>query len=192
MLENRQETRTEGLRWVAFGAAMAVGITAYATLSAMAPGNSLIAELIGQIKYHVLHPLQDVTVYWLLTIEFGVVLAVVVALQFLMPARSGDKIFSSHVLADGIWFFYAHAMNTFVLVTYVIWGSALFEPHFSSLRLTDLPFRRLDGMAATLRSTSSSFFGRFMLSITRRPNSIVLASAWRGAVLLPRTAGHPE
>jgi sterol desaturase/sphingolipid hydroxylase (fatty acid hydroxylase superfamily) len=137
-VENQLESRGKERRWIAFVSAVVFGSALYAALSGIAPQNSLIEELIAQIDYRVLQPLYNVTVYWLLTIEFGAGLAAVFALQILMPARPGEKIFSSHVLADGVWFFYANVMNAFVETTYVVWVSVVLGPYLSSLRLTSL------------------------------------------------------
>lgn len=134
MFEGLSERRTEALRWLAVLTVVGVGWVLFNMPPDFLRENALFTEIVDQISYRILRPLSGVTFYWLLTIEFGVVLAAAIALQYVIPVHRDQKTFSSHFFNDGSWFFYSTLNDAIVKTTYTVWLVSYLEPLVAPVR----------------------------------------------------------
>ncbi len=132
MFGGLSERRAEALRWLAVLTVVGLGWVLYTMPPAFLHENALFAELIAQLDFRVFRPMYGITFYWLLTLEFGAVLAVALAMQLCIPVRRGESFFSSHVLNDLMWFVYSSVIYAFTTTVYVVWLVGFLEPYFAS------------------------------------------------------------
>ncbi len=74
----------------------------------------------------------------ILTWPFWLALLLTLGLQKLFPARPEQKLFSSGLAHDFVWFFYETVLQTLVVVTYVALLGKLYEKYFSFLTIRSI------------------------------------------------------
>lgn len=73
-----------------------------------------------------------------LAISFWCILLLTLCLQYLLPAKAGQKIFSVGFAQDLIWFFYETMLNALILVFYVEYLTRFYHQYFSGLTISPL------------------------------------------------------
>lgn len=71
-------------------------------------------------------------------ISFWCTIVLTLGLQYLLPAKTAQKIFSVSFAQDLVWFFYEMMLNALILVFYVEYLTRLYRQYFSSLTVTAL------------------------------------------------------
>jgi sterol desaturase/sphingolipid hydroxylase (fatty acid hydroxylase superfamily) len=74
----------------------------------------------------------------ILALSFWCAIVLTLGLQYLLPAKQAQKIFSVSFAQDAVWFFYETALNALILVFYVEYLTGYYHQHFSSLTITSL------------------------------------------------------
>ena len=88
----------------------------------------------ANIYYYFLSLLKD----RILAISFWCSIVLTLCLQYLIPAKPIQKIFSVSFAQDLVWFFYEMMLNAFILAFYVEYLTRLYNQHFSNLTITSL------------------------------------------------------
>jgi sterol desaturase/sphingolipid hydroxylase (fatty acid hydroxylase superfamily) len=74
----------------------------------------------------------------ILAISFWCAIALTLCMQYLLPAKPTQKIFSVSFAQDLVWFFYEIMLNALILVFYVGYLTRFYQQHFSNLTITSL------------------------------------------------------
>jgi sterol desaturase/sphingolipid hydroxylase (fatty acid hydroxylase superfamily) len=76
-------------------------------------------------------------------LSFWCAIVLTLCLQYLLPAKRAQKIFSVSFAQDVVWFFYEMMLNALILVFYVEYLTRYYHQRFSSLTIT--PFSQSPG-----------------------------------------------
>ena len=91
------------------------------------------------------HKLLQVNRYFLgllhdqvLAFSFWCAIGLTLGLEYLLPAKPAQKVFSVNLAQDVVWFFYQNILNALVLVFYVEYLTLFYNRYFSRLTVTSL------------------------------------------------------
>ena len=73
-----------------------------------------------------------------LALSFWCAIALTLALEYLLPAKPDQKIYSVNVAQDVVWLLYQNILNALVLVFYVEYLTVFYSRYFSRLTVTSL------------------------------------------------------
>jgi sterol desaturase/sphingolipid hydroxylase (fatty acid hydroxylase superfamily) len=74
----------------------------------------------------------------ILALSFWCAIVLTLCLEYLLPAKPAQKVFSVNLAQDVVWLFYENILNAFVLVFYVEYLTLCYNRYFSRLTVSSL------------------------------------------------------
>ena len=96
--------------------------------------SAAIYEKLLNVNHYFLGTLYD----QLFALSFWGAIVLTLGCEYLVPAKSAQKIFSVNFAQDAVWFFYQNILNAIVLVFYVEYLTRYYQQYLSSLTVTSL------------------------------------------------------
>ena len=127
--------RTKDFAFVLFGALVIA--SGYLFVVSNSSGITLTAAIFDkllQVNRYFLGLLHD----QVLALSFWCAIVLTFCLEYLLPAKPAQKIFSLNLAQDVVWLFYENILNAFVLVFYVGYLILFYNRYFSRLTVTAL------------------------------------------------------
>ena len=124
--------------WAMLIGALAIAGLALVGLFAVPFDSPILNEVRAQIDHRIFDQLANALFGWVLSIEFVIVVSIVFALQYTLPADPTQRLFGKGLVADAIYFFWDHLVYVFLVAVYVALLLSFLNEYFAFLKVPGL------------------------------------------------------